>query len=499
MSGFQDGRRAAGAMSAEEYAWERDFERTWENIIEDEKGLIQSDSISAARRATIRHEANLANIQRGMLRYLYVIVDLTPSMAETDIHSNRLDATYKVLKIFIKEFFDQNPISNLGFIAAKAGVAKKISDLGGNPSTHAARLVNALKEPLIGSFSLKAALEYVIRSFSILPPYATREVLVIHGAVSSCDSGDIFETIDILKEQDIRVNIVSFPGEVFIASKICQETDGMYMVPMNAAELQYQLSLLLPPPPKRPNQVKGTEGSAMIQVGFPTLTHQDYFICECHKAIQQTSYICPRCSTRVCEIPSTCPVCDLMLQSAPALARSYHHLFPVSPFLKLRGLKIEMDSLPLDEAIRVLGPYSAALEVGNNDANGKAVTHMVQLVSLQIDTEDLFAQSPKQESMKRESALGGESTGQTELVAMEVEGEGQASGKQGVESESHYEGFIISKENLEAVNRTTACFACEIAFPTDSSRFICPSCSIVCCEDCDILIHESLHNCPGCL
>lgn len=43
-------------------------------------------------------------------------------------------------------------------------------------------------------------------------------------------------------------------------------------------------------------------------------------------------YTCNRCKARVSELPCQCHGCGLMLVSAPQLARSYHHLFPVEPF-----------------------------------------------------------------------------------------------------------------------------------------------------------------------
>ena len=46
---------------------------------------------------------------------------------------------------------------------------------------------------------------------------------------------------------------------------------------------------------------------------------------------------CPRCETRVAAIPTECPVCDLPLVSAPHLARSHHHLFPVPMFVEKSG------------------------------------------------------------------------------------------------------------------------------------------------------------------
>ncbi len=44
------------------------------------------------------------------------------------------------------------------------------------------------------------------------------------------------------------------------------------------------------------------------------------------------SYTCPRCRSRVAELPCECHTCGLTLISSPHLARSYHHLFPVPPF-----------------------------------------------------------------------------------------------------------------------------------------------------------------------
>lgn len=54
-------------------------------------------------------------------------------------------------------------------------------------------------------------------------------------------------------------------------------------------------------------------------------------------------YQCPQCGSKYCELPVSCISCNLTLVSAPHLARSYHHLFPVNhfrevPFTKQREL-----------------------------------------------------------------------------------------------------------------------------------------------------------------
>ncbi|VEL06578.1 unnamed protein product [Protopolystoma xenopodis] len=45
-------------------------------------------------------------------------------------------------------------------------------------------------------------------------------------------------------------------------------------------------------------------------------------------------YACPRCRAGYCELPVECSVCGLTLVAAPHLARAYHHLFPLPPFIE---------------------------------------------------------------------------------------------------------------------------------------------------------------------
>lgn len=52
---------------------------------------------------------------------------------------------------------------------------------------------------------------------------------------------------------------------------------------------------------------------------------------------------CIRCRARIAELPCQCHNCSLTLVSAPQLARSYHHLFPVVPFEEFAMDSNEMD------------------------------------------------------------------------------------------------------------------------------------------------------------
>ena len=48
--------------------------------------------------------------------------------------------------------------------------------------------------------------------------------------------------------------------------------------------------------------------------------------------ISTGGHYCPQCFSKYCDLPVECKVCALTLVSAPHLARSYHHLFPIKPY-----------------------------------------------------------------------------------------------------------------------------------------------------------------------
>lgn len=85
-----------------------------------------------------------------------------------------------------------------------------------------------------------------------------------------------------------------------------------------------------PPPPA----IAEYAAANLIKMGFPQRGAEGVIsICSCHKEIKVGGgYTCPRCKARVCELPAECKICGLTLVSSPHLARSYHHLFPVTPF-----------------------------------------------------------------------------------------------------------------------------------------------------------------------
>lgn len=284
------------------------------------------------------------------------------------------------------EFFDQNPISQLGVITTKNGRAEKLTELNGNPRVHCQAL-SGIRE-CHGDPSLQNALQMAMRGLQHVPSHASKEVLVIMGSLTSCDPGNIFKVVDDLKTQSIRCSIIGLAAEVRLCKTICQTTEGLYNVILDEAHFRDILLQHCRPPPAKENSE-----ATLIRMGFPKhLINGCLSACLCHldqrnpDYISSSGYFCPRCNGKYCELPVECRVCALTLVLAPHLARSYHHLFP----------------LPMFE----------------------------------------------------------------------------------------------EQQTTQSTSQTCVCAGCQVALR--NKMYVCPECKEAFCIDCDLYIHETLHNCPGC-
>ncbi|XP_074581481.1 general transcription factor IIH subunit 2 [Curcuma longa] len=382
-------------------AWERAYadERSWEHLQEDESGLLRPIDTKTLvhaqyrRRLLQKSAASAASrIQKGLIRYLYLIIDLSRAASVTDYRPSRMVAVAKCAEAFIREFFDQNPLSHIGLVTIKDGVAHRLTEIGGSPESQIKALMGKLE--CSGDASLQNALELVHGYLSHIPSYGHREVLFLYSALNSCDPGDIMETIQKCKKAKIRCSLIGLSAEIFICKHLCEETGGSYTVALDESHFKELLLEHAPPPPA----IAEYAAANLIKMGFPQRGAEGVIaICSCHKDVKiGGGYTCPRCKARVCELPTECRICGLTLVSSPHLARSYHHLFPVTPFNEVSS-------------------------------------------AVPFKVSQKFAQT---------------------------------------------------------------CYGCQQSFVSHGSKSTphvsCPKCNQAFCLDCDIYIHESLHNCPGC-
>ncbi|KAJ2859272.1 hypothetical protein FB639_005805, partial [Coemansia asiatica] len=324
------------------YAWEEEYKRSWDVIQEDASGSIQSSIMGINdQRKRKRRLRDTAVIRRGIIRHVVLVVDQSENMAARDILPSRIQASLTLLEHFVGEFFDQNPISQLMVVGTKDRLAEKLTDLSGNPMDHIGSLRDKTNRDLAGEPSLQNALELGMHALKRAPTHGSREILCMFGSLTTCDPGDIEQTLEALKAAEVRVSMVHLAAEVHVFKRICTATGGTFAVVVDDDNMKDALFENIPPPPI----VNDKATSDMIQMGF-SIKANGFDVptpCVCHHKLSFTGFVCPRCKSKVCSLPTDCDVCGLPLVSAPHLARSYHHLFPEENFKEANA-----DALPVD-------------------------------------------------------------------------------------------------------------------------------------------------------
>ncbi|KAH8691107.1 putative RNA polymerase TFIIH complex subunit Ssl1 [Talaromyces proteolyticus] len=310
--------------------WE--VSRTWESVVEGADGTISSTVeglLEAGKRKRLLRDTT--PLQRGIIRHLILVLDLSQSMSEKDLRPTRYLLALRYAQDFVIEFFEQNPISQLGLLGMKDGLAVRISDMSGNPTDHITALQALRLSDPKGLPSLQNALEMARGALFHTPSHGTREVLIIFGSLLSSDPGDIHQTLKSLVADQIRVSIVGLAAQVAICRELCAKTNGgddtVYGVALNEQHFrELMMEVTIPPATYSYKQ----SSNALLMMGFPSRTVESFpSLCACHSKPSCGGYLCSRCGSKVCGLPAECPACGLTLILSTHLARSYHHLFPL--------------------------------------------------------------------------------------------------------------------------------------------------------------------------
>ena len=447
-------------MSSTNHAWEdTGGDQIWDKAVqEDADGNIvvtAGDTFTEAvrKRRKLLERQDYAQrhrrVVRDMIRYVYVIIDASRWTRVKDPvfpgGGTRIEVITKVLTDFVQEFYDQNPVSHLGFVLVKQGEAEILTQLSGNSKTHKLALQSVAEScagegpAQGGEFSLQNALEVAGRSLGHQPRHGSREVVIVTAALSTCDPGFILtETLPKLQQANVRVSCIALTAELYICHKVSETTGGTMGVCIDLQHFRDWLMAQCTPPPANIHKAESERGCEMIPMGFPSRTSQE--VAELVHAgrqktlLSRTAFTCPQCQGRNSELPTDCAVCGLKLVLAPHLARSFHHLFPVPSYL-------EKPFTPTTDDKLLTGLHSS-------------------LSSSQPTKSKMLVEPPVRQFTPTNKLL------------------------------------VTSHDD------ELSCHACLRPVVMDLGeilRFQCPDCQNIYCVDCDAFIHNSLHNCPGCL
>lgn len=321
--------------------WEGGYERTWEVLKEDESGSLKAtveDILFQSKRKRVVESHG--QVRLGMMRHLFVVVDTSRTMDDQDLKPNRLTSALKLLEFFVEEYFDQNPISQIGIITTKNKRAEKLTDLAGNPKKHISALKKAVDTTCIGEPSLYNSINIAMQTLKHMPGHTSREILIILSSLTTCDPGNIYELIKTLNSLKIRVSVIGLSAEVRVCTILTRDTGGTYNVILDESHFRELLMSHVKPPP-----ASSSSECSLIRMGFPQHVMASTFDQDARPSFSMAQldssgdpglslggYFCPQCRAKYTELPVECKVCGLTLVSAPHLARSFHHLFPLDAF-----------------------------------------------------------------------------------------------------------------------------------------------------------------------
>ncbi|KAJ4289715.1 hypothetical protein N0V90_011045 [Kalmusia sp. IMI 367209] len=418
--------------------------------IEDEE--IQERSIQQIEeeRKRKRLRKDTKPFQRGIIRHVVLVLDLSETMLEKDMRPTRFHAVIKYAQEYVREFFEQNPISQMSVLGMHDGLCIRVSELSGNPAEHIAA-IQALRTPRNpqdfskepkGSPSLQNSLELARATLYHTPSHGTREVIIVFGSLLSLDPGDIHHTIRACVRDRVRVSIIGMSARLKICAEIVSRTnagdESEYVVATDQELLRELLLATTTPPVVRATKTAHLDAppesaAALMMMGFPSRVVEDTpTMCACHGTLTTGGYTCSRCSAKVCSLPVTCPSCQLTLLLSTHLARSYHHLFPLRNWA----------------------------EVSWRRARAKGTKSCLSCLSA-------FPEPPSPE---------------------EINGEDQPNGHVAI---GKIDGPVGQQQTDEEDS--------EEQKASESSRYECRVCESHFCIDCDMFCHMVLHNCPGCL
>lgn len=317
------------------YVWESTGQRSWDQIVEDPttgrlKSFERQEQIARKR----RRDDSIPGVRRGIIRFSVLVIDSSSAMSDTEMKPSRAEAVCAACGEFVREYFDQNPISQLAVVTTRDAVAQKLSSLSSNPDVHIDAIQEVLRLGPYGDASLQNSLGLARAILAPIPAYGTREVIIAFGALSTCDPGNIHDTIAAMVREKVRCSAVGLGAELTVLRTTADRTSGAYRVALSEEHFAELLSDHVAPPPT----TSGRTPASLIRMGFPVLRRleapKQYWNNPTFKP-GRVGYECPRCKAWLSDMPCECVLCGLTLASSPHLARSYHHLFPVPKFVPL--------------------------------------------------------------------------------------------------------------------------------------------------------------------
>lgn len=240
-----------------------------------------------------------------------------------------------------------------------------------------------------------------------------------------------------------------------------------------------------------------------IYMGFPKRhldTHTVYGFENKRITTSTDAFLCPRCTTRTTDIPTTCCVCGLQLNSSSHIARSFHHLFPVPNFVEYT---VCLDAQRERESFVAVYSEEDAHEIHKNrERESEKESEERKSTDNAMDVEDDNENNNINTNIDIDNCNDSDNSKRI-AVKTEIKREPQRETETETETQSLSHTHSTRKQTPRAIaleEEKVRCRGClQSIASAQKTVWQCPRCEELFCVDCDLFIHDSLHNCPGCI
>ncbi|KAF9731888.1 fumarylacetoacetate hydrolase family protein [Paraphaeosphaeria minitans] len=292
--------------------------------------------------------------QRGIIRHVVLVLDLSEAMSEKDMFPTRFHAMIQYAQEYVREFFEQNPISQMSVLGMHDSLCVRSAECTGAGES------NAIPHP---------------------EPWNARShrrvwLIIVRGPRGHSSDYQSLST---------RPHSLATDQEHLRELLFATTTPPVVRATKTAQE-----SARGAPPPEH--------AAALMMMGFPSrVVEENPTMCACHGALTTGGYTCSRCSAKVCSLPITCPSCQLTLLLSTHLARSYHHLFPLRNWAEVTWQRArEKGSKSCLSCLTPFPEIPPGDVEGEQQANGDGVDG--QMRSLRLDEKDSDVQKASESS-----------------------------------------------------------------------------------------------------
>eukprot|EP00931_Biecheleriopsis_adriatica_P062422 TRINITY_DN37608_c0_g1_i1.p2 TRINITY_DN37608_c0_g1~~TRINITY_DN37608_c0_g1_i1.p2 ORF type:complete len:152 (+),score=37.35 TRINITY_DN37608_c0_g1_i1:43-498(+) len=100
----------------------------WESLLEDE-GPAATEAAAPARPVAQEPSEEVTEdpVRRGVIRYVYLLLDMTDASRQPDYKPRRLEFLCEAARSFAEGFFSENPLAELGLMLLRSGGCEALS------------------------------------------------------------------------------------------------------------------------------------------------------------------------------------------------------------------------------------------------------------------------------------------------------------------------------------------------------------------------------------